>query len=325
MDATGLGVDEVGKRVQVGVLELRELPPALDLRDDLVLVADLGEHACVGREAGLAPPLLRQSELLEQDRSELLRRADHELVTGEFEDLALELVDPLRHSLADLGQALVSSLTPARSMAASTSISGISISAIRRSSPNCVELLALSRRELEGQAGLGRRVGGRLAPRRRARAARVSVVAVAPSRPPSQPRRARCSDAGVGGELGELVDATGRVDQVGGDHGVVSEVEAAGRRDGEQARRGRRRPATWRRGAIAAVRELFGEGREVVRVARYDQRSPSLPAQRPSATAMRDRAGRQVGRGSLHRIDHERLLDGALGDVLARTPRRGAA
>ena len=100
------GSISVGQGVEVGVLELRQLAPALDLGDDLVLVADLGEHAGVGREAGLAAALLGQAELVEEDLAELLRRADRELVAGELEDLALELGDPLRHPLADLRQPL---------------------------------------------------------------------------------------------------------------------------------------------------------------------------------------------------------------------------
>ena len=100
------GSIEARQRVEVGVLELGQLAPALDLGDDLVLVADLGEHAGVGREAGLAAPLLGQPELLEEHLAELLRRADRELAPGELVDLALELVDPLGHPLADLRQAL---------------------------------------------------------------------------------------------------------------------------------------------------------------------------------------------------------------------------
>ena len=46
-----------GQHVEVGLGELVELAPALDLRDDLVLVADRLQHARVGREAGLAAAL----------------------------------------------------------------------------------------------------------------------------------------------------------------------------------------------------------------------------------------------------------------------------
>ncbi len=42
VDASGLGVDQVRQRVEVGVLELGQLAPGLDFLDDRVLVADLG-------------------------------------------------------------------------------------------------------------------------------------------------------------------------------------------------------------------------------------------------------------------------------------------
>ena len=77
--------------LEVGLHELGQLAPALDLRHDRVLVADRLQHARVGREAGLAAPLARQPELAEQHLGELLRRADHELLAGELPDLALEL------------------------------------------------------------------------------------------------------------------------------------------------------------------------------------------------------------------------------------------
>jgi hypothetical protein len=47
VDAAVLG-DQGRQRVQIGVLELGELAPGLDLWDDLVLVADLREDAGVG-------------------------------------------------------------------------------------------------------------------------------------------------------------------------------------------------------------------------------------------------------------------------------------
>ena len=68
MDAAGLRVDQVGEGVEVGALQLGQLAPGLDLLDDRVLVADLGEDAGVGREAGFAAALAGQAELLEEDR-----------------------------------------------------------------------------------------------------------------------------------------------------------------------------------------------------------------------------------------------------------------
>ena len=82
---------QFGQRVEVGLGELGQLAVALDLGDDRVLVADRLQHAGVGAVAGLAAALARELELLEQDRAELLRRADHELLARELPDLALEL------------------------------------------------------------------------------------------------------------------------------------------------------------------------------------------------------------------------------------------
>ena len=59
-------------------------------------VADRLQHAGVGGEAGLAAALARQPELLEQDRAELLGRADDELLAGQVPDLALQAVRPPR-------------------------------------------------------------------------------------------------------------------------------------------------------------------------------------------------------------------------------------
>ena len=85
-----LGIDQPRQRVEVGVGQLRHLAPALDLGDDLVLVADLREDPRVGREAGLAAPLAAQAEVLEQDLAELLRRPDRELAPGQLPDLGLQ-------------------------------------------------------------------------------------------------------------------------------------------------------------------------------------------------------------------------------------------
>ena len=97
-------VDEQRQRVEVGLGELGQLPPALDLGDDLVLVADRLQHAGVGRVAGLAAPLARQAELAEQDLLELLGRAERELLPGQLEDLALERVGLGLDPLGDLRQ-----------------------------------------------------------------------------------------------------------------------------------------------------------------------------------------------------------------------------
>ena len=90
VDAARLGVDQLRQRVEVGVLQLGQLAPGLDLLDDRVLVADLGEDAGVGREAGLAAALAGQAEVLEEDAADLLGRADRELLPGQLVDLLLE-------------------------------------------------------------------------------------------------------------------------------------------------------------------------------------------------------------------------------------------
>ena len=96
MQAAVVG-EQLGERVEVGRLQLRQLAPLLDLGNYRMLLADRLEHARVRREAGLAAPLLRQPELVEQHLGELLRRADRELLPREVPDLALERDDPLLH------------------------------------------------------------------------------------------------------------------------------------------------------------------------------------------------------------------------------------
>ncbi len=90
VDPTGCGIDQVRQGVEISALQLAELPPALDQRDDLVLFTDLGEHPGVGRVAGLALPLPGQAELLEEHLADLLGRADRELVAGQLMDLLLD-------------------------------------------------------------------------------------------------------------------------------------------------------------------------------------------------------------------------------------------
>ncbi len=165
VDAAGLGIDQLGQRVEVGVLELRQLAPALDLLDDRMLVADLRQHPGVGREAGLAAPLLRQPQLLEQHRRELLRRADRELVPGEVPDLVLKLVgpagDPRRHLLDALR---VDEDPGALHRRQHLDQRHLDVGQ-QRLEPQLLEPLALAARELPHQAGLGGRVGRRPHPR----------------------------------------------------------------------------------------------------------------------------------------------------------------
>src|SRR6202035_440188 len=84
----------------------RELAPALDAGNDLVLLANRLQDASVGGEAGLAATLARKSQLDEQDLPQLLGRADRELLLGELIDALLEARDLLAHAPRDLLQAL---------------------------------------------------------------------------------------------------------------------------------------------------------------------------------------------------------------------------
>ena len=277
-----------GQRVEVGVLELGQLAPALDLGDDLVLVADLGEDAGVGREAGLAAALLGQAELLEQDLAELLRRADRELVPGELVDLALELGDALRHPLADLGEALRVELDAGalhRGEHLDQRHLDLAAAAARaRTRASCARWRAASSNASRASVG---RVAGRLA----LLGARARAAAVGGR--PRRRARAAASPASAASSC-ELVDPPGRVDQVGGDHRVVLEVEAVRRARRPAGRCGRRRPATWRRGRSAAVpRRPLGQLDQVRRVARRPPSRRRSPAQRPAADRDRDRARRR--------------------------------
>ncbi len=70
-----------------------------------MLGADRLQHPGVGGEAGLAAPLAREAELLEEDLPELLGRGDQELLVREREDFPFELRDLLAHAPRDLQQA----------------------------------------------------------------------------------------------------------------------------------------------------------------------------------------------------------------------------
>ncbi len=126
------------------------------------------------------------------------------------------------------------------------------------------------------------------------------------------------ADAGVGGELGQLVGAPLRLEQVGGEHRVVSKGQR-----GALARRGREQ-------AVAAAAERLGV---VGNHAAPGQRQRQLVQRRcsgddplaigtgPVLAGDRQRqrllAGAQVGGGALHRLDLELGLDLAPRDDLA--------
>ena len=91
MNAPAVG-DQQRKGVEVGLRELGQLAPALDLGDHRVLTTDRLKHSRVGRVAGLAAPLAREAELAEQDLLQLLRRSKDESFSNHVEDLPLQIV-----------------------------------------------------------------------------------------------------------------------------------------------------------------------------------------------------------------------------------------
>ena len=190
-----VGVDDQRQRVEVGLGQLGQLAPALDLGDDLVLGADRLEHAGVGRVAGLAAPLARQAELAEQDLLQLLGRAERELLAGELVDLGLERVGLGLDPLGDLVQALGVELDPGELHVAQDPHDRQLDVDQQVGQPAPADLLALPGGERVGQ----QRVGGR-------------------------PRRRRRRQPALLAQLAERVGAARRLEQVGGDLGVVGEV-----------------------------------------------------------------------------------------------------
>ena len=240
VDAAGLGVDQLRQRVEVGALQLGQLAPGLDLGDDLVLVADLGEDAGVGREAGLAAALLGQAELVEEDLGELLRRADRELARR-----------PARRSPPGARRSARSKPSPM-----SASRFGVELH------PDPLHLgqhldqrhLDLVHQLLEAVLLHRPRAGARRAPRPggpRRRGRRRGSSSPSSSWPssalPSARRRLGLRgrrEAALGGDLDQVVGAPRRVEQVGADHRVVAELERAPRRRRRAGRGGRRRRGT---------------------------------------------------------------------------------
>jgi hypothetical protein len=109
---TVLRRDQARQRLQVCVEQLGVLAPLLDHGDDLVLLADRTEHLRVRRVAGLALSPGREAELLEEHASDLLRRAEHELLARELVRADLELFDAIRESRGDLAHAVLVDLDP---------------------------------------------------------------------------------------------------------------------------------------------------------------------------------------------------------------------
>ena len=101
-----LRIHQARQRVDVGRLQLRDLPVLEDEADHLVLVAQLLQDRCIGRAAGPRALRRRQRELVEQDRLELARRADVELVPDQRVDPGLEVGERRAELLAHGGERL---------------------------------------------------------------------------------------------------------------------------------------------------------------------------------------------------------------------------
>ena len=104
VDAAVAWIDEPRERLEVGRVQLVELAPAEQGVDDRVGVAQLLEHAGVGRQLALGRLLARlQAELVVQDLPKLGRRVQVELLAGLRVDLGLQrghaVADRLAHLL----------------------------------------------------------------------------------------------------------------------------------------------------------------------------------------------------------------------------------
>ena len=209
---------ELRQHVEVGLDELVELAPALDLRDDRVLVADRLQHARVGREAGLAAALLRQPELVEEDLAELLRRADHELRRRRASQIS-------RSSVATSSRTRASTSSRRSTFSRTPSTSIVAQHAHERQldlvhqprQAALVDLLALPRGERRASAAPRRRPGPRRRPPARApRTARGTGTRAARAR--AGRRRAACRGRGCAGTAPSALASwamTGRVAERG--------------------------------------------------------------------------------------------------------------
>ena len=171
-----------------------------------------------------------------------------------------------------------SSFRPSRSIAASTSTSGSSTSCRSALEPELLEPRALHVGERGDQARfLGRVEAGLdlLAQRE------LAVVLVASAAAPSAQ-----ADAGVGGELDQLVGPALRLEQVGGDHRVVVELEldALAGGGGEQPVAA----AAERLGVVGGERPAGQRHGELV-VGRSRRRPPARRRPRPSVAGDRER------------------------------------
>ena len=166
-----------------------------------MLGADGLEHAGVGGEARLAPPFLRQPELGEQHLGQLLGRADGELLAGQHPHVALQRVGLLLHSLGDRPDRVDVELHP-RALHLHQHVDQRQLDLVQEAG-EAVRLQALAL--ALGQDPGYHRLGGH-------------PIAVAFHLD---------TYAFVAGQLLQRIAPPGGVDQVGGQHGVVLELDVA--------------------------------------------------------------------------------------------------
>ena len=265
-----------------------------------MLVADRLQDARVGREAGLAAALLRQAELLEEHRAELLGRADDELLARErprSRARARRISSP--HALVDLGQP-VDVQPDAGQLHVAQDVHERQLDVVeQRLQAALGELLALP----GGQRADEHRVGGRRVLGVASASPRSSLISsereAARARARAGRRRAACRGRA----------APGRAERLGvvGDHGAV----AAARRRRPRGRRRRRPPpprprprrsASPPRGRAARPRGPRARARRA-RAGRRAGPSAAASCERPLADARRRPSSRPTGAGAAASAD----------------------
>ena len=100
VNATRPRIDERGKGVEIGALELRDLPVLHEQRGQrMPLFGELLQNGDVGRWAGRRALQDRQPESFEQDLAQLRRRVDVELLARGLIDLLLDALPLPRKAL----------------------------------------------------------------------------------------------------------------------------------------------------------------------------------------------------------------------------------
>ena len=222
---------------------------------------------------------------------------------GVLVDLSLELGDLLLHAGADLREPVGVELQP-DPLHLRQHLDQRHLDLVQQLlDPELDQARALALGELAGEPRVDRRIAGG-----------VALIRGEAQLPLLGPGRRR-GEACVSGELVQLVRSPGGVDQVGGHHRVVGEVQALGPRRREQAARA---VAAQLLDVVADERvgpQIGRERGEVRRVARDDLRAVAArPA--PAADRDRDRPVGEVSGAPLLSIDLDRLLDHPAGDDL---------